>query len=38
MLKIESGNEVLTDRWMEGQSDTQTQILNGGYNIMLHSF
>ena len=34
MLKIEPGNETLTD----GRTDTQTQIFFGGYNIIPRTF
>ena len=46
MLKIEPGNEMLTDGRTDGQTDgrtdgrtdTQTQIFFGGYNIIPRTF
>ena len=42
MLKIEPGNEELTDDWIDTQTDdwidTQTKISGGGYNIIPHTF
>ena len=42
MLKIEPGNETLTDgrtdRRTDGRTDTRTQIFFGGYNIIPRTF
>ena len=42
MLKIEPGNETLTDgqtdRQTDGRTDTRTQIFFGGYNIIPRTF
>ena len=42
MLKIEPGNETLTDgqtdRQTDGRTDTQTQNFFGGYNIINRTF
>ena len=34
MLKIEPGNETLTDGQTDGRTHTRTQIFFGGYNII----
>ena len=41
MLKIESGNEALTDGQTDGRTDGRTlkrKFLNGGYNIIPRTF
>ena len=42
MLKLEPGNEALTDgrtdRRTDGRTDTQTQNFFGGYNIIPRTF
>ena len=42
MLKLEHGNEALTDGRTDGRTDrrtdTQTQIFCGGYNIIPRTF